>query len=108
MSVAEAQRLSRETVFHAISGSTISTQDLHKQRVTADSTDLIAGCCFTLTFDLQIQSYLPYPHLSRKLPRDGIVTGITRLIDETGIWLVRMITVRRLQVDRPLVANEGL
>jgi outer membrane lipopolysaccharide assembly protein LptE/RlpB len=69
---------------------------------------VVAGCCFSLTFDLQIQSDLPYRHLSRKLPHGSIATGITRSIDESGNWLIKMITGRRLQVHRSLVANEGL
>jgi hypothetical protein len=67
----------RETVFHTISGSTISTQDLHKQRVTAGSVDLVAGCRITLMIDLQIQSDLPYRHLSLKLPLSDVATGMT-------------------------------
>jgi hypothetical protein len=71
----------REAVFHVVSGSTISTQDLHKQRVTASTTAVVAGCRFSLTFDLQIQSYLPYRHLSRKFAQGDVEIGITGSID---------------------------
>ena len=75
--VGTSRNVARETVFHVISGSTISTQDLHKQRVTTGSVDLVAGCRFSLTIDLQIQSYLPYRYLSRKLPLSDVATGMT-------------------------------
>lgn len=84
LNLCDAQRVSRETVFHVISGSTISTQDLQKQRVTADSVDLVAGCRFSLTIDLQIQSYLPYRHLFRKLPQGDVPIGMTPINSRPG------------------------
>jgi hypothetical protein len=39
--------------------------------------DLVAGCRFSLTIDLQIQSHLPYRHLSRKLPQGDVANGMT-------------------------------